>query len=88
MPNLTNDQATQLWNNAFKKAKVFVNGVFETIRVHSNLDGFSYYIDSKRQTIAIDENSSEAQVETASIDYWENNQEYLGTDPIGKESSL
>lgn len=83
MANLTAEQSQFLWDKAFKKSKEYVNGVFNTIRVHSKLDGFTYYVDSARQSIAIDENSTSAEIETAVVSHLQT-QEYLGTDPIGK----
>lgn len=83
MANLTEEQAQELWDGAFKKSKEYVNGVFYTIRIHSKLDCFTYYIDSTRQTIAVDEDSTTAEIETAVVAFLQT-QEYLGTDPIGK----
>ncbi len=76
-------QAQALWDGAFKKTFEYVNGVFYTIRVHSKLEGFEYYIDSTRQSLALTENSTPAEIETAVVTFLQT-QEYLGTDPIGK----
>jgi hypothetical protein len=83
MANLTVEQSQALWDNAFKKTREFVNGVYLTTRVHSKLDGFEYYIDSNRQSLAITETSTSAEIETAVVTHFQT-QEYLGADPIGK----
>ena len=82
MATLSLEQSQALYNNATQRAKKYVNGVFNTIRLHSKLDGFFYYVDSARQSIAIDENSTDSEIETAIVNFLQT-QEYLGTDPIG-----
>ncbi len=83
MANLSLEQSQTLYNNATQRAKKYINGVFLTIRLSSQLDGFFYYVDSDRQSIAIDENSTDAEIETAIVAHLQT-QEYLGTDPIGQ----
>ena len=83
MTLLNATQAQALWDNAFKKTFEYVNGSFYTIRVHSSLDGFQYYIDSTRQSLALTENSTPAEIETAAVAQFQL-MEYMGTDPIGK----
>ena len=83
MPNLTLEQSQNLWDKSTKKVREFVNGVYYTTRVHSNLDGFNYYIDSLRQSLAITETSTTAEIETITIAQLQL-MEYLGSDPIGK----
>ena len=83
MALVTLEQAQALWNNAFKKTREYVNGEFYTIRVHSKLDGFEYYIDSLRQSLALTESSTSAEIETATIVHFQT-MDYLGADPIGK----
>jgi len=83
MALLTTEQAQALYDNAFKKTREYVNGVFLTIRVHSKLDGFEYYVDSDRDGLALTELSTSAEIETAVVAYLETIS-YLGTDPIGK----
>jgi hypothetical protein len=80
---ITAEQAQALWDNAFKKTKEYVNGTFYTIRVHSKLDGFEYYIDSNRQSLAINDASTVAEIETAVVNHLQT-MEYYGVDPIGK----
>lgn len=83
MTLLTATQAQALWDNAFKKTFEYVNGVYYTIRVHSKLDGFEYYIDATRQSLALTENSTPAEIETATVAQYQL-MEYMGADPIGK----
>lgn len=83
MALLTNTQAQELWDTATKKTLEYVNGAYVSTRVHSKKDGFEYYMDSVRDTVAVTELSTPAEIETATIAYWET-LEYLGTDPIGK----
>ena len=83
MANLTAEQSQTLWDKATKKVREYVNGVYYTTRVHSKLDGFDYYIDSARQSLAITETSTSAEIETAVVAQFQL-MEYLGSDPIGK----
>lgn len=83
MALLTLGQAQSLWDNAFKKTREFVNGTYLTTRVHAKLDGFEYYVDSDRQSLAITETSTSAEIETIVVAHFQT-QEYLGADPIGK----
>ena len=80
---LTLEQSQALWAAAYKKSFEYVNGVYYTIRVHSKLDGFQYYIDSTRQTLALTVDSTPAEIEAAVIAQLQT-MEYMGTDPIGK----
>jgi len=82
MPNLTTIQSQALYDGATKKEKILVNGVFNTIRVHSKLDGFSYYSDNDRDALGLTETSTDAEIETAVVNFWQT-QTYLGSDPIG-----
>ena len=83
MTLLNATQAQALWDNAFKKSFEYVNGIFYTIRIHSKLDGFEYYIDSTRQSLALTENSTSAEIEVAVLAKLQL-MEYMGADPIGK----
>jgi len=83
MALLTNEQATQIYNSAIKQ-RIDINDAFYSYRIIGNYLGFEYSADSLIDGIvALDENSTTAEIETAFITQLET-LTFRGSEPIGK----
>lgn len=87
MAVLTNEQATQLYQNSKQRVKITIDGVFNRYRVTGKLDGFEYYADSLRDSLALTDTSTPSEIEDAFIAYFET-LNYLGTTPLADQTNF
>ena len=87
MALLTNAQASTIYSTTTNRVKITVDGVFNRYRVIGTLDGFQYNADSLRDSLALTDSSTQAQIDAAFIAYFET-LNYYGTTPLCNETKF
>ena len=80
-------QAQFLYDNASKRVKLDVDGIFYTWRIIGVLLGFEYTFDSKLEGSALDGDSDTIDVQNEALAHFQT-LTFKGSEPIGKETKF